>query len=376
MVMKKMRNVWLGLCLVVLAAASCDSPGSSQAGVDGGGAGDGTTSDSGPSPFGLELFAGAIGVAGTQDGTGADARFGNNPAGVAVDSAGNVYVADVDNFTIRKITPNGVVTTLAGTAGMFGSADGTGAAARFSFTQGVAVDSAGNVYVADGFNATIRKVTPTGVVTTLAGTAGMPGSADGTGAVARFYSPSGVAVDSAGNVYVADESTIRKVTPAGVVTTLAGSANASGSADGTGADARFNIPDSLALDSAGNVYVVDEFNFTIRKVTPTGGVTTLAGTAGMFGSADGTGGSARFDFPHGVAVDSAGNVYVADTHNSTVRKITPAGATTTIVGTPGMSGILLGATPRLDFPLGLAIVGDSIIIADHNSILLLPHGVN
>jgi sugar lactone lactonase YvrE len=374
-VVKKMRSVWLGLCLVVLAAASCDSPGSSQAGVDGGGAGDGTTSDSGPSAFGLELFAGAIGVAGAQDGTGIDARF-DGPAGVAVDSAGNIYVADVDNFTIRKITPAGVVTTLAGTAGMFGSADGTGAAARFSFTQSVAVDSAGNVYVADSFNFTIRKVTPTGVVTTLAGTAGMPGSVDGIGAAARFSSPDGVAVDSASNVYVADDPTIRKVTPAGVVTTLAGSADAMGSADGTGADARFLIPNSLAVDSAGNVYVADEFNFTIRKVTPTGVVTTLAGTAGMRGSADGTGGSARFDFPHGVAVDSAGNVYVADTHNSTVRKITPAGVTTTIAGTPGMTGILLGATPRLDFPRSLAIVGDSIIIADDNSILLLRHGVH
>ena len=241
---------------------------------------------------------------------------------MAVDSAGNVYVADSSNYTIRKVTPGGVVTTLAGLARSSGSADGTGSAARFNYPYGVAVDSAGNVYVADTLNHTIRKVTPGGVVTTLAGLARSSGSADGTGSAARFYFPSSVAVDSAGNVYVADmaNNTIRKVTPAGVVTTLAGWAGSGGSADGTGSAARFYNPYGVAVDSAGNVYVADTKNYTIRKVTPGGVVTTLAGQAGYGGSADGTGSDARFYCPWGVAVDSAGNVYVADTNNHTIRQ--------------------------------------------------------
>jgi len=418
---KKMRSAQLGLCLVVLTVASCGFPRLSEL-VDGGGG----TEDGAPSPFGLELLAGDIGGPGNADGIGAAARF-NFPTGVAVDSAGNVYVADnindtirkvtaagvvttlagtagmsgsangtgaaarfyypgnvavdsagdvyvAENHTIRKVTPVGVVTTLAGTAGMTGSVDGTGAAARFAGPGGVAVDSAGNVYVTD--NQTIRKVTAAGVVTTLAGTAGTLGSADGTGAAARFNNPTGVAVDSVGNIYVADEGnhTIRKVTASGVVTTLAGTAGTSGSADGTGTDARFYVPTGVAVDSAGNVYVADGNNKTIRKITAAGVVTTLAGTAGMRGSADGIGAAARFDHPTGVVVDSAGNVYVADPGNSTIRKVTPTGATTMVAGTAGVTGILLGATPRFSFPRSLAIIGDSIIVSDTNAILLLRHG--
>jgi sugar lactone lactonase YvrE len=239
---------------------------------------------------------------GALDGPGSAARF-YAAYGVAVDSASNVYVADTSNHTIRKVTPGGTVTTLAGQAGSDGSADGTGSAARFSFPFGVAVDSAGNLYVADRNNHTVRKVTPGGAVTTLAGLAGSSGSTDGAGSAARFYSPYGVAVDSAGNVYVADRGnfTIRKVTPGGVVTTLAGQAGSWGSADGTGSAARFGDgsfgPSGVAVDSAGNVYVADHGNFTIRKVTAGGEVTTLAGQAGNSGSADGTGSAARFHNP-------------------------------------------------------------------------------
>jgi sugar lactone lactonase YvrE len=143
---------------------------------------------------------------------------------VAVDGGGNLYVADTGNATIRKVTPGGVVTTLAGTAGLNGSVDGTGAAARFGTPRGVTVDSTGNVYVADPAIHTIRKITPGGVVTTFAGTAGLNGSVDGTGAAAQFASPQGVTVDSTGNVYVAESAapTVRKITPGGVVTTLVG----------------------------------------------------------------------------------------------------------------------------------------------------------
>ena len=178
---------------------------------------------------------------------------------MAVDGSGNVYVADSGNYTIRKITPAGVVSTLAGLAGSSGSADGTGSAARFYYPTGVAVDGSGNVYVADTGNYTIRKITPAGVVSTLAGLAGSTGSADGTGSAARFYYPYGVAVDGSGNVYVADTGnyTIRKITPAGVVSTLAGTAGSSGSADGTGSAARFNYPTGVAVDGSGNVYVAD-----------------------------------------------------------------------------------------------------------------------
>ncbi len=282
-------------------------------------------------PLGVvSTLAGLAGSAGSADGTGSAAQF-NSPFGVAVDAAGNVYVADRVNHTIRKVTAAGVVTTLAGLAGSFGSLDGAGSAARFRLPGGVAVDAAGNVFVTDTLNFTIREVTAAGVVTTLAGLANVAGLADGTGSAARFNSAFGVAVDGAGNVYVADSGshTIRKITPAGVVTTLAGLAGSSGSADGTGNAARFLNPNGIAVDVAGNVYVADTFNYTIRKVTPAGVVTTLAGLAGSAGSVDGTGSAARFFDPNGIAVDAAGNLYVADTANRSIRKITPGGAVST-----------------------------------------------
>ena len=200
----------------------------------------------------FSTVAGQASVGGT-DGTGSAARF-NMPAGVAVDSAGTVYAADTLNNTIRKISPAGVVTTLAGTAGQFGSADGTGSAARFGSPQSVAVDGIGNVYVADTANHTIRKITPSGVVTTLAGLAGSSGNVSGQGPDARFDRPNGVAVDGAGTVYVADTQNhaIRTITPSGFVTTMAGSAGSvSGAVDATGNAARFNMPTGLAVDNAG-----------------------------------------------------------------------------------------------------------------------------
>jgi hypothetical protein len=341
----KLPNALAAILVASFVGQACSSSGlKTNAGGPGGNVDSGGTVGSGGTIVpGLAVFAGVPSGIGTADGTGAAARF-NEPAGVAVHGAGNIFVVDNWNHTIRKITPSGVVTTLAGTAGLSGSADGTGAAARFSQMdpmysvgpQGVAVDGAGNVFVADTDNGTIRKITPSGVVTTLAGTAGSGGSADGTGAAARFSGPYGVAVDGAGNVFVADtdSDTIRKITPSGVVTTLAGTAWLSGSADGTGAAANFWHPSGVAVDTAGNVFVADTFNYTIRKITPAGVVTTLAGTAGLSGSADGTGAAARFDFPSGVAVDGAGNVFVAA---GSIRKITPAGVVTTLAVSGGVA---------------------------------------
>ncbi|PWU19678.1 MAG: hypothetical protein C5B50_06100 [Verrucomicrobia bacterium] len=318
----------------------------------------------------LSTLAGLAGYSGTNDGTGSSARF-LLPGGVGVDVTGNVYVADTANSTIRKITPAGAVTTLAGLPGSIGSADGTGSNARFNHPYGVAVDAAGSLYVADTYNSTVRKVTPAGVVTTLAGLAGSTGSTDATGSNARFNFPWGIAVDSSGTLYVADTSnnTIRKVTTGGVVTTLAGQAGSSGSSDGTGGGARFATPSSVAVDSLGNVYVADTGNSTIRKSTPAGVVTTFAGLAGAFGTADGTGSNARFDEPYGVAVDLVGNVYVADSLNDTVRKITASAVVTTIAGLPLNPGSTdgPGSNARFYFPFGLVADGaGSVFVVDQN----------
>jgi len=317
-------------------------------------------------PYSITTLAGV--PIGSADGTGGAARF-NYPDGVASDSSGNLYVADTGNNTIRKVTPAGVVTTLAGTAGIIGSADGTGSHAQFSAPFGVAVDGSGNVYVADTGNNTIRKVTSAGVVTTLAGTAGVTGSADGTGSAAAFNGPSGVAVDTSGNVYVADTNnfTIRKITPAGVVSTLAGTAGSIGKLNGTGAAASFNTPYGVAVDGAGNVYVADTYNSAIRKVTAGGVVTTLAGNPGSIGSANGTGVGARFFYPFAIAADSAGNVFVADTGNDLIRAITPAGVVTTLAGMTEVQGSADGAGTAATFyyPEGVAVDGsDNVYVAD------------
>jgi sugar lactone lactonase YvrE len=278
----------------------------------------------------VTTLAGMKDVAGSQDGTGSNARF-NQPGGIAVDGSGNVYVADTGNATIRKITPDGVVSTLAGSATR-GNQDGVGSAASFRAPNGIAVDSTGNLYVADTYSATIRKITSSGSVSTLAGTAGSRGDADGTGSAARFNNPSGVAIDAAGNLYVADtyNETIRKITPSGVVTTLAGSVGISGGNDGTGIYALFNQPGGVAVDASGNICVADTGNATIRKVTSGGVVITLAGVAGVAGFGDSSSGVALFNQPHGLVADGAGNIYVADTGNAAIRKIASDGTVTTL----------------------------------------------
>ena len=250
-----------------------------------------------------------------------------HPTGVALDGAGNLYVADAGNHVIRKISSSGIVSTFAGHAADRGFLDGHGDWARFSYPEGVTVDRTGNVLVADTFNCVIRQITPDGVVTTLAGLAGNPGAVDGFGAAARFSYPSALAVDAGGNIYIADSgsSTIRKITSSGQVSTLAGLAGVPGSSDGIGSAARFDHAGGITVDGAGAVYVSDTLNHTIRKITPTGIVTTVAGLGGHHGWVDGPGASARFYRPQGLTVDSKGTLYVADSYNQVIRIVRPPG---------------------------------------------------
>ena len=318
----------------------------------------------------LSLIAGQIGGPGNLDRSGRAARF-NTPGGTAIDGAGNVYVADSFNNTIRKITAAGVVTTVAGTAGIQGSTDATGANARFFQPGDVVSDGAGTLYVADTGNHTIRQISASGVVTTLAGLAGSSGSADGSGSGARFNTPGGIAIDSAGNLYVADtlNNTIRKITSAGVVTTLAGVAGTNGSTDGPAATATFFQPAAVAVDASGHVFVADTFNFTVRMIAA-GTVTTLAGVAVASGSVDGTGANARFLQPRGIATDATGNIFVADSGNHTVRKVTPQGVVTTLAGTAGVSGSVdgSGAAARFSYLAGLRVdANGNLFIADNGN---------
>jgi hypothetical protein len=322
----------------------------------------------------VTTLAGSAGNYGEADGTGAAALF-YAPAGVVSDGAGNLFVADSYNHTIRKVViTTGAVTTLAGSAGSQGSADGTGAAARFNDPQGVVSDGAGNLFVGDSGSCTIRKVViATGAVTTLAGSAGNRGSADGTGPAAQFGWTYAVASDGAGNLFVADQETIRKVVIAtGAVTTLAGSAIHWGSADGTGAAAQFNYLEGVASDGAGNLFVADHGNDTIRKVViATGAVTTLAGSPN-WGSADGKGAAARFVDPEGVASDGAGNLFVADSGNRTIRRVVIAtGAVTTLAGSAGSQGSADGTGAAARFSVLLAVASDGVgnlFVADQETI--------
>ena len=330
----------------------------------------------------VSTLAGSAGQYGSADDIGSNARF-YGPYSVAVDASGNVYVADIINCTIRKVTPVGVVTTLAGSSGQSGNTDATGSSARFNQPQGVAVDLNGNVYVADNGNKTIRKVSAAGTVTTLAGSpTGQSGYADGTGKVALFGSPNKLAVDSGGNVYVTDGGVIRKVTPEGMVTTLAGQADAFElNLDGTGTGARFAAPKGITMDSGGNLYVSDIDDNTIRKVTQAGVVTTYAGSPVNYGSSDGSGSAAQFTQPGGVALDASGNVYLADSYNNTIRKITPDGEVSTLAGTAGNTGNANGTGGMASFNWPTGVVVDSagnVYLADqYNNLIrkVTPAGV-
>lgn len=299
---------------------------------------------------------------GYADGNGTNALF-NNPIGVVVDVDGTIYVADTGNNRIRKISPSGVVTTLAGSTE--GYADGTGTNAMFSSPTGVALDTSGNVFVADLYNNRIRKITPSGVVTTLAGST--EGYVDGSGITAKFYNPYGLAINAIGDIFVADtgNNRIRKISTTGIVTTLAGSTV--GFADGIGTSAKFIDPIGVAVDAAGTIFVADSGNNRIRKISPFGEVTTLAGsTEGYY---DGIGTAALFFRPYGLTLDTIGNVIVADSANNRVRKITSAGIVSTIAGT-GVPWLDDGPANQAQFnyPVGATIdASGNIYIADENN---------
>ncbi|MDB4904195.1 MAG: hypothetical protein JWQ63_3476 [Mucilaginibacter sp.] len=312
----------------------------------------------------VSTFAGT-GKIGSANGPVLIATF-NQPRDAAVDLNGNIYVID-DNNTIRKVTPAGIVVPFAG-SGILGFADGIGSAASFGYPSSLTVDKSGNVYVADNNNHAIRKITPSGVVSTLAGN-GTKGFSNGIGASATFNYPDGIAVDTYGNVFVADQFNwcIRKITPSGVVSTFAGNGNP-GSIDGISTQASFSQLTSLAIDAAGNIYATDEDNNEIRKITPSGTVSTIAGN-GIKGSADGLGNLATFNLPVSIALDAANNLYVGDAFNQLIRKITPAGLVTTIAGNGTMGFVNgIGINASFSYPYGIATDNlGNIYIADNQN---------
>jgi sugar lactone lactonase YvrE len=248
------------------------------------------------------------------------------PIGVWAGKDGTLAVADLDNNTVYVVSAKGEARTV-------GKPSGEGVVAGTSGPAAAVIDSKGNVFIADNKNMTVIRVTPAGVSSVFAGKENDPGTADGTGEAARFSAPRGLAIDEKDNLYVADEgnSNIRKITPEGVVTTLAGGSSG-GTEDGKGAAARFSAPRGLAAAADGTVYVADTDNHTVRKVTAAGVVTTIGGKAGEAGDANEAAGASRFNSPRGVAVDGAGNVYVADSENGAVREISAGGEVRTVAG--------------------------------------------
>ncbi|OYU82868.1 MAG: hypothetical protein CFE24_13825, partial [Flavobacterium sp. BFFFF2] len=305
----------------------------------------------------VTTIAGTAGSAAATDGIGTAARF-NWPNGLALDTSGNLFVADRDNNTIRKITPAGAVSTFAG-SGTSGATDGTGTSASFNSPNSVSVDGSGHVYVADYFNNKIRKITPEAAVTTFVDTA------------AGLNRPAGVVVDASGNIYITDSNNykIKKVTAAGIISTLAGS-GAFTSTNGTGVSATFKTPFGIAVDSTSNVYVAERDGNKIRKITVAGVVTTVAGS-GTAGTVEGAGATASFSDPMGVATDVWGNLYVGDRANNKIRKITAAGVVSTLAGGTTGSTDGIGTNARFSGPVGLAVdvMGNVYVSEIYNNII-------
>src|ERR1700744_4191050 len=308
------------------------------------------------------------------DGTGAGATF-NNPQGIAMDAQGNMYVADAFNNRIRKIAPDGTTTTIAGTGAAGYSGDnGTALNATFYGPRGLAVDNQGNIFVADFGNNVIRQISPSGIVTTLAGN-GVAGYVNGTDGhligkantdTVEFNSPAGVAVDNKGNVFVADynNNSIRKITSTGVVSTIAGNKTA-GYLNGTtntttGTYTSFDKPSALVLDAAGNVYVADTGNSAIREITPASVVTTVAGGPGQ---------SALVGYPGGIAIDAQGDFFIAD-QSGRVIELTAAKVLYDLAGVPNVTGFADGSGTAAQFntPQGIGVdAAGNIYVADSNN---------
>jgi sugar lactone lactonase YvrE len=321
-----------------------------------------------PAQLQLSLVAGNIGGPGNLDGQGANARF-SYPGATAVDGSGNVYVADTGSFTIRKLTAAGVVTTLAGAAGLAGHVDGSGSAARFGDPIALAASNSGTVYVVDASTTTtpgdIRKITPAGVVTTLTQATTPQNCQDGPLASASFSGLfGGIVLDSAGNIYVSDLSCngIRKISTANVVSTVATLDGAAGS--------------GLAMDSSGNFYLSE--NYTIQKVVPGVGSSLFAGSPGTMGCVDGAGAAAQFNGQLGLGMGSGNTLWVADGGANTVRSVSPAGVVTTVAGNTSCSSPSTyvppgstngsGTAARFNNPIALSVDGaGNVYIADRQN---------
>jgi serine/threonine-protein kinase len=319
----------------------------------------------------VTTFAGN-GAMGFADGKATDASF-SNLMGIAIDSAGNTYVADSRNNRIRKVSFNGTVTTLAG-SGKDGSADGKGVSASFFFPVAVAAGANGNVYVADTHNSLIRKIAPDGTVTTLVGR-NQPVKKDLSDSLQKLDNPYGIAAGKDGTIYFTDwaKDLVCKISPDGKLSEVAGDGSP-GAEDGVGHAASFYLPEGIAVDENGTLYIADCYNNMIRKISPNGTVITLAGKAGKHnvGSKDGKGAAASFNHPCGIAVDNKGDVYVADAGNNKIRKITPDGVVSTLAGT-GKRGLANGDAKAASFnrPFGVAVDGaGNVYVADYQNNLI------